>query len=528
MKKKVSLVGIIVLFMIIIVCSFVFADIRTNKVSYNSGDSVFGVSTSAPCINVDEEVDTYIVESKDDWEDGDDLNDIREDIITVPNSRFSKKIWNSSEVGSYDFIIDCNDNGKFETNIDPIDSLDEEGFKVVTKKGMGRYSKGSADYEVLEWNYDEEEPDLAEEILQISFSAEDEAIQLDNLTVEFKTSKDFDIDSLDVYLDKDNNGNLGSVDDKIGELKFESVVRNKNKFLVDVDYLLGKDTTKNVLIVFNLKEEVSEGEYGVEVGPVYGTGDSSEKLVRFVGASVESEELTVGPRKTCLGSLNLVLDPSVVKANINFLAKVGGLTGCDGRKVSFKTVSCYLTPSAVDSCKLVDGECEVTLTSSENQTFYACVDKTDDEDSVDFGEFVSADLVVEIPEVVNVEDVEEEVEENEIEDSEVVEGTVGSITGDVVEGILGEEAEKNFQSRLDEIGSSGSFFVLFEVTLLLILFVLIMILFKLRGPVGSEFTGISEGVVEGEEDKEKKEDKEDLEKEVNDILGDKEEKEENK
>lgn len=495
--KKITSLFAYSIIIILLCSSFVLADIiKPNKKNYKTGESVYVLSTISAsdslCRSVaEEEVKLYIVAGKESWSGGEAIEDVREEASLVPNSKFSnKKVWEDVDSGNYDLIIDCDDNKKYDLG----EPIYDSGFNVSQKKGTGRAFNGDEVIKDFSWFFDPEEPNLVNEILQIRLSAENENIGLVNITIEFNTPKDgLSIENLEIYADKNNNAALDPVDVKIGESKPEGIIKNQDKVDMLLDYVLNKGIDENFLVVLNMKKDVLKGEYSLKVISLHGKGDLSEEDIVFFGFPKESNGLKVLDPKSCLGSMILNLNPNPVDEKKEVVAKITGLDGCDNKKVSLRANPCYdPVKKEIGFCVLEDNSCEITFTSVDNQKYYACVDKNGDKDLVDFGESISVDLVVNrtIKGGVIEEVLEEEVSSDErIEESVVEEESdksVGGITGSVVgRGSLAE---------------SDAFLVLLEVTLLLILFVLVLILFKLRSPVS---VGEDNLIKEGDENKER-------------------------
>ncbi len=437
------------------------------KNTFTSLDDVY-VKSNVLCEPA-EEVDVYIVESNDGWEDGDNLDDVRglpEPVVLVNSKIPLTKLWEVPVSGEYDIVVDCNRNEEYDEFIDDIDSFSGVGFSVESVAGVGKAKKGSEDVGNHVWRYDPEEIDFTNEMLQIALTAEGEDIELFNLTlVAFGNGDDSQVSAVEVYVDENNNGRLDDTEILIGDVQpgFED---DNGMTLVELDYFLINKETENILIVYILDETVLEGEFSLIVKSIEGVGSDSDSPIKFSGVPITSGKKQVLPEKTCLGELTLELKPNPVDPDGKVIATFSGLEGCDGMEVALRTNPCGSTsPRFIDSCVLENDSCKVSFKATSSLTYYACVDKSEDGDSVDFGEFAFEDLEISLPEgkeiEENIEEDEEEIEEN------IEEGTLEEITGKVTE--VGEE-----------ISETSSFFILLEVTLLLILFVLVMILFRLK------------------------------------------------
>jgi hypothetical protein len=511
-------VVLIFLFLILNV-NFVIADvIEAEKSEYNKGDSIivdskvsFGEKLCRSTdLKLDSNVQLFIVEYQDEWRNGDSLDDVRDEGSSeIKNTLFfNKNILTNAQIGKYNLIVDCNDNSDFDNGEDILN----EGFSVLAKKGQGEFIIGENSPKDRNWFYDPEETEQKVETLQVKISAKDENIKLNNLNVEFDNPGSQKIDKLEVYLDKDNNGILGSGDNLIGSANPTGV-----SLVINVDHTIDAGVVENLLFVSNMKENNQKGDYSFTLLTIFGNGEFSEKLIRFVGGSIVSNTITVSGVKTCLGELNLAFNPSSTEIGKRVNARVDNLEGCDGRKVDIQTNACYqLTREVVGNCNLQNGFCLVEFPAI-NEKYFACIDKNDDGDRSDFGESVVKEIDLTMP----VEPVEEKEEKENEEDEEK-----DVITGKVIE--VGEGKEEVSESGRFSFAGTDSFMVLLEVTLLLILFMLILIFFKLRRPeIRDEvFGGEKEDVERGYWEPEKKIDEN--KKEEEQIEDEKEEDEEKK
>jgi hypothetical protein len=468
---------------------FVSADLKPNKDSFSSGDIVYLISTSDPlCFTDADKVKFYIVEV-DELSGGENLVDKRGESSEVDNKRFPReKVWDNAEIGLYNMVIDCNENGRYDIG----EPKAKDGFEVVAKKGVGKSNNG-VEIGDFSWSYDSEEIDLDVELLHFKISSDNENIKLVSSNVEFYNNPSLDLEAVEYYIDSNGDAKLDNGDVSIGSVNFEEVIANRGSVEVVLDYVLNAGEEKNLLVVYKLKDSILEGRYSMRVNSFSGVGEITGENINFLGFSRQSGVMTVLPAKSCLGSVSLELDPDSSYNHGAINAKAGNLSGCENRRVSFKDQPCYLFVRNIGNCELNNGECVREIITTGSKTYYACIDKNEDGDFVDIGESISTkyEFLVKAIEVVE-EDNGEVNEEGNVEGNE--EGGVenegsGSISGDVVSdgGLKGD------------LINNDSFLVLLEVTLLLILFVLVMILFKLGGNarMGSKSKG------DGGDDKDK-------------------------
>jgi len=443
---------------------------------FSTSDSIYLRIDAGTCLPI-QSAKLYIVENKDVWADGDELTDIRSEgaqEITLGTSQKLIKIWNSPQSGEYDLILDCyKDYGSYDVG-DPIDGDKNIGFNVTLVAGAAIASIGEKIIADHSWQYDSEAIDLVNEMLQINLSAKGENIKLTNITVQASgTGNDAEIDKIEIYVDKNNNGEVDTDEEMIGDSQPAYLVDN-GETNIPLDYLLTKDTSENILVAYTMKQTTTSGEFSLRVNSIYGTGENSGEQVQFKfdlpeGKFLDSKTKTVLPEKTCLGTLSLQLEPNPADKGSAVIAKITGLSGCQNKAVVLMTSPCgSSTKEEAASCTLEGGSCEMNFTALTSKAYNACIDKDGDGDMGDLGEYASQDLEV-------VESKIEEKAENETEKANIseelnisIEGEITPITG----GVISEFGKK--------LSGTGSFFILLEVTLLLILFVLVMIMFRLK------------------------------------------------
>lgn len=473
-KRRLLLVILFFAFIILINLVFVQAGIHTTKStglrtgSFTNSDKIYLKGDRGLCNSVYESANIYVVEK----DKIDVLNDVRGDFQEINlTSSFAISsntlIWENPAVGDYDVVLDCDKDGQYHS-LEPMTS-----FKVSAEKGSVSVSIGEKDRGNHSWQYDPEEVDLVDEIMQIKLIAKSENVKLENITLSFLGNYS-ELEKIEIYEDSNNNGILDESEDMGGgEI-------NKSTLTLELDYILEKDEIENILFVLIMKE-TAEGDYSLKINSVYGMGEISEELVKALGLPITSGIKKVLPKKTCVGTLVLELEPELAIKNSKVIAKISGLSGCENETVSLRRNSCdSVVIGEIGSC-ILGTECQMNFTANENRNYYLCIDKNRDGDYEDFGESDSADLVV----------IEKPVEEEEVSNftgNKTEEGVADRITGEVVGGA----------ERLN-ITIPTFLLVLLEITLLLILIVLVIISYRLR----SRKSGL-EAEEESEEPEEKK------------------------
>lgn len=480
--KKGKLMSIFVLVSLVLLISFVSANIQTKNSrglttdSFFTTDEVFLKSNPGLCNEFYEEVDIYVVES------GNtilvDVRGMSQTVNLTANYAIpsNTKIWDEPEMGDYDVIVDCDSSGAYH----PLEP--KTSFSVEFKKGSASFEIGK-EIQNHTWQYDSEEADLVNEVIQLKLSSEGENVDLENITIQaFGDVDDSKIGALEIYIDGNNNGKLDEEEISIGNSQ-PAYTQDNGINVIDLDYTLIAGKDENILIVYQMNKNLSEGQLSLKVSSIYGKGIQSEEMIKLTGFE-ESTTTTIMPEKTCLGEVLLEFEPNPIDGGLNTMAKISGLTGCDNRTVKLRTNPCTFAIGDLESCVLENGSCELSL-KLENKRYYVCLDKNDDGDMIDFGENVFEDLVV-LEEIVI-----EETNETETNGTETNVTEIEDTNQTTVESIL--------ETLKQDLLQSSSILVLLEITLLLILFVLIVIAIRLR-PVIKEKKGKKEKKEEEEEE----------------------------
>ena len=429
------------------------------KIEFTTLQDVY-VKSSSICnnLNANSPVDLYVV-----TEQTNPLNDIRgksqQVLLDSDNKILVTKILTTPEAGSYIIIIDCTGDGSYNV-LEPMTS-----FSVAAVAGTGSVTLGDSDIGSHSWRYNSEDIDVVNEVVQLKISVVGEDIELENITLKAAgIINDSEIAKLEVYSDENNNGLMDTGDVLVGNLE-PAYTEDNGVSVIPLTFILEKNSPKSLLIVYTMSESLKEGELYLTVQSLYGTGKNSGKTIMFFGLPLDSSKTTILGKQTCLGSLTLQLEPNPVERDSNTKVILSGLTGCDNKTAVIRPNPCGSSlADKLESCVIKNGGCEFDLKITNSLTVHACVDKNDNGKLVDFGEFALEDLIV-IEPVTPVE--EEEIGETNF----TIETNVTEQKGQ----------ELNFLNTLkDQLSSTNIFFILLEITLLLIFIVLIMIMFRLR------------------------------------------------
>jgi hypothetical protein len=455
MKKR-SVNLILTAFILILLVTSVSANIKSNKGTYHTKESVFVRSTVGQndhlCRgqNPPEKVVVFIVRHDEDWDDGDAFEDVRGEPSEIPNSKFSTtKIWDTPQPGNYDLIVDCNENGIYEEAIEPIYS---KGFIVIPKKGEGSMSSGSKSPAEFKWQFDPEQKSKPSVIFQMELKAIDEDIQLNSINLKLNTQQE--LNNLEIYFDSNNNGLLDSNDELLA--KKES---SKKSETIPLDFKIRQDIEENLIFVLNNNENTHNGDYNLEVISLTGTGILSDKEIKFFGNPLKSNIMKIIDKKTCIGEISLELIPNPTALNQEVTAKIAGLTGCNNKKVILKSNDCFVATGNLDECTLEDNTCEMKLSGIKGK-YSACIDKNDNNNYNDFGESTLTDLALTS-------------EPKEQKDTVDLTGEPAKVTG----GVIG---------NLENLDLDSNLIIALEITLLLILTFLVLIFFRILKPKTTE------------------------------------------
>lgn len=452
-----------ILLSVILVAALVQANIQSCKDDFKATESVHAKSLAKICYTQLEggDVDLYIVEDKD------AVLLITLATKKIKNSQFPcQEVWADPSPGEYELFVDCNLNGKYDADAnEPFDN-----FTVTAVAGTGRAER-AGELSNYAWMYDSEDQKLSKEVLKISLFSEGEDIELRNISIKSSgPGNDSEIESIDIYA---SDVLIGSVEPAYSQDNGEAVIFP--------DFLLEQGIAENISIVYNMKETTPEGNYSFSVNSINGEGLVSQKIITFAGLPINSGVLTVLSEKTCLGELTLALESNPVASGMNVVAAMQGLTGCENKKIILRPNPCGSSlQNEVCSCISGADGCSCNLTSSTSKTLYACIDKNQDNDMIDFGEYDFEDLVITEPEPETEEaggaeeiGIGENITEINITEET---GEKTGITGGVISKLKGA------------ISGTSILFILLEITLLLILLVLVVIMFRLKSSRSSEIT----------------------------------------
>ena len=195
-----------------------------------------------------------------------------------------------------------------------------------------------------------------------------------------------------IYLDNNDNGFIDSNDEIIGEVNSEEL-----KSTIPIKYTLETLSAKNLLFVYEMKEKNDLGSFSLSLVSLEGKGEISEKLIQFSGPQISSSEIKIIKGKSCIGTITMSFTPQSVNKGDIVSIVVGNLSGCDSNQVFIQSTPCY-NPSGltIGKCTLKEGACSLNAIATVEKN-YACIDKNNDGDKIDFGESVASQIKFLIP-----------------------------------------------------------------------------------------------------------------------------------
>ncbi|MCD6371690.1 MAG: hypothetical protein J7L39_03160 [Candidatus Aenigmarchaeota archaeon] len=163
---------------------------------------------------------------------------------------------------------------------------------------------------------------------------------------------------------------------------------NSETYANPSSFTISKGGGKSDAFTVNVKRYGSSCTLNVEVkdpdGNVVATGKYTVKA-----------KSTTPPPSTCSGSISLTLSPSSTSPSSTVTASVSGLSNCNGKTVYIRENSCSGT--SVTSCSVSGSGCSSDFNAPPTQgtySYYACIDKNENGNYDDRGEYDSATLIV--------------------------------------------------------------------------------------------------------------------------------------
>lgn len=377
---------------------------------------------------------------------GDSLVDIRGQAQNIKTTYqgfiILTKIASNLSSGGYTIVLDCNNNGKF-------DSGENSDVFNVEEVGMGSV-KGEGNN--FTFTFDADIGDNEMKMLSIEISVEKENAKLQSFEIQASgTGNDvLDIEKIKVYA-----GN-----ELLKEAKYSA---DNGKIVIALDnFSISSGKNASLTINYVMKNFIKDKTYSLSVLSISAIGEVSGQKIALSGLPIASSFMTIGETKTCSGSVNINLSKDSVETDESVKVDVSGIQNCSS-PIFVRLVSCG---NNISLCQLANNSCSFAAPPiAGSYAVFACIDKNNNGNYNDAGESESKTLIVKEkvkPIVVN-ETLNQSV------------SNITPITGDVVEDVEGNKTSTGMSFNVITILSIGM------IIIFVILVVILIMLFKLAG-----------------------------------------------
>jgi len=259
-------------------------------------DDIYVSGVCSPA--ADDFVDVYVVKKRSSWKDENTLTDVTGTIERVKADGDGEleltRVWFSRlDVGDYDIVVDVDENGVFDEDLDCVDAGSGTGFSVISK-GTGTVSEGSKNPdEDFEWQPEKHDPFVT--FLQVRLRVDDqEDVRIEGIELSPRGSGNDRNSVLEVIIaeDRDSNGKYEDGRDRIWAVgKYDHDNRKKT---IATDVVLEKKDSVNLVIAYLMGKGLRNSqEFSVSVTDIKATGLLSNGEVRFSGLPIASVEMEV-------------------------------------------------------------------------------------------------------------------------------------------------------------------------------------------------------------------------------------------
>jgi len=374
-------------------------DTEQNVYSYDEDVYVSGYCTS---VEEERDVDLYVVKDKDAYVDGDALLDVTGSgpttvFINMMGQVPLTKVWaNPLTSGTYDIVLDANQNGTWEPEENCVDDFDEIGFTVG--EGSASAATGSNNPGDHTWGEGEGEPNNV--MLQFAITANPaEGVNVSNIQLTASGTGDETTGISNVIIAEDTNGN-GLYEATTDTLWGQGTYAADNGILnIATSEVVPPNTTKTLIVVYVMTSTNTAGDtYSFSVTDISAIGDASLQPITVANLPINSGTKTIveiPEDAECGGSVALTLTPDTTTPETTVEAEVTGLSNCAGETVDIIKDSC--DGELIDSCTVGIAGCSIDFTAPAElgtYDYYACLDINEDSDFDDIGEQESATLTV--------------------------------------------------------------------------------------------------------------------------------------
>ena len=382
---------------------------------FYSNESVY-VSGNESVTTGSKNVRIYIVSNSDSWTNGTTLVEVVSYITTTTDSTGLlplTKIWNLDTVpGSYDLVIDTNNDGVYNKSIDFVDNETALGFQIfLAPKPSLAFSLGEKTPPNHIWNYSNtSESEMIQ--IKVANGVVDAILSSMDLVAGGSGDDRKEVSVIKVYVDSNGTGSIDASDTLVSFGKY-SVDNGIFTASFQSGYMLKANTTAYFLITYTMRSNLMNGDnFNFQIFSASGIGVSGARATvsglplasatkTIVGPAVPEENTT--QNKTCLSYANQSscsdiscrwcendsscrnsneTCPKICRGNISLSleyldgklkATSSGLMDCDNKTVYIKKGSC--DNETVISCDVAGSGCEEYFQSALGEhEYYACID----------------------------------------------------------------------------------------------------------------------------------------------------------
>lgn len=381
----------------------------TNETIYAYGNE--SVATGSKSVRV------YIVSNSDSWTNGTVLTPIisYSSLTTDSSGKIPlTAIWSPDTVaGSYDLVIDTNNDGIYNQSIDFVDNETSLGFKIIeAPKPTLAFALGESNPSNQNWNYGNNSQSVMIQFKITAGSAEDISINSMDLIAGGTGDDKLGISAIRIYVDANSNGNVDDLDSLVAFGKFTADNGVLN-VLIPNNYIIKANSTVRFIATYTMNNNVANGNtFNFQIVSVSALGLSGKKAVvtglpltsstkTIVGAPQQSQPVqTISctdfkNKSSCAGTTCNWCDsddsckntseicPKICRGNLSLsiqqgdstsTAVISGLADCDNNIVFIKEGSC--NNATIASCNATGSGCSISFQNLPvgEHMLYACLD----------------------------------------------------------------------------------------------------------------------------------------------------------
>ncbi|MBI4010137.1 MAG: hypothetical protein HY361_03005 [Candidatus Aenigmarchaeota archaeon] len=379
----------------------------SNETVYiNANESVASGSAS---------VRVYVVANNDSWDNGTILTAVIPYITVSTNSNGNLAltlVWSpDTTAGSYDLVVDANNDGVYNKSIDFVDNETALGFQILTApKPTLTFALGEKNPANHNWNSTNGSQDVMVQ-LKITASAQDIILSSMDLIASGSGDDQRGISTIRVLADSNSNGDIDDADNLIAFGKF-LVDNGVYGASIQNGYTIKENKAVYLIVTYSMSSSVVDNEtFNFQVISASAVGVAGTKAVITGLPLVSSTKTIIGPKvaeektdnttcseyinqSSCSGGCKWCANdnscrneddacPTLCNGTLSLsveqnTASISGLNNCENKTLYIKEDGC--NNETIVSCNVTGSGCSANLPfpSEGNHTYYACIDFNDD------------------------------------------------------------------------------------------------------------------------------------------------------